>query len=106
MRYGDTFSYEIHAEEGTENIRIPPILIQTFIENAIKHSNTFDDPIIIRTDIAWMTAGGNSHRKYSDSGHGHWMRILGRHPAIPKFCYSSGTYKMVTVLELPMPSNV
>ena len=61
MRYGDTFSYEIHAEEGTENIRIPPILIQTFIENAIKHSNTFDDPIIIRTDIAWMTAGGNSH---------------------------------------------
>ena len=48
-------------EEGTENIRIPPILIQTFIENAIKHSNTFDDPIIIRTDIAWMTAGGNSH---------------------------------------------
>ena len=24
MRYGDTFSYEIHAEEGTENIRIPP----------------------------------------------------------------------------------
>ena len=29
MRYGDTFSYEIHAEEGTENIRIPPILIQT-----------------------------------------------------------------------------
>ena len=61
MRYGDTFSYEIHAEEGTENIRIPPILIQTFIENAIKHSNTFDEPIIIRTDIAWMTAGGNSH---------------------------------------------
>ena len=52
MRYGDTFSYEIHAEEGTENIRIPPILIQTFIENAIKHSNTFDEPIIIRTDIA------------------------------------------------------
>ena len=42
-------------------LAIPPILIQTFIENAIKHSNTFDEPIIIRTDIAWMTAGGNSH---------------------------------------------
>ncbi|MCQ5300317.1 sensor histidine kinase, partial [Blautia wexlerae] len=36
-------------------------LIQTFIENAIKLSNTFDEPIIIRTDIAWMPAGGNSH---------------------------------------------
>ena len=23
MRYGDTFSYEIHAEEGTENITNP-----------------------------------------------------------------------------------
>ena len=93
MRYGDTFSYEIHAEEGTENIRIPPILIQTFIENAIKHSNTFDDPIIIRTDIAWMTAGGNSHENIQiqvmDTGCG----FSGRHPAIPKFCYSSGTSK-------------
>lgn len=61
LRYGDGFSYEIHAESGTEQVKIPPILIQTFIENSIKHSIALDEPIVIHTDIAWMYSGENPH---------------------------------------------
>ena len=99
MRYGDTFPpHEIYAEEGVQKTyESHQFLIQTFIENAIKHSNTFDEPIIIRIDIAWMTAGGNSHENIQiqvmDTGCG----FSEEHPAIPKFCYSSGTSNVVTV---------
>ena len=39
MRLNNAFDYEIKYDEGleTELIHIPPMLIQPFIENAIKH---------------------------------------------------------------------
>ncbi len=38
IRYPDMFFYEIHCPENLKKCLIPPIIIQTFAENAIKHS--------------------------------------------------------------------
>ena len=37
LRFRDNFTYEIIGEELIENIKIPTMIIQPFIENAIKH---------------------------------------------------------------------
>lgn len=74
LRYGDRFSYEIYTEEGTTEVKILPILIQTFIENSLKHTAAQDEPITIRTDIAWAFANGNPHGsvqiQITDTGNG------------------------------------
>lgn len=80
LRYGDSFSYEIYAEEGTTEVKILPILIQTFIENSLKHTAALDNPITIRTDVAWAFADGNPHGnvqiQISDTGNGFPEDIL------------------------------
>ena len=38
IRYPDNFTYDIQCPEELLEMLIPPIVIQTFAENAIKHS--------------------------------------------------------------------
>lgn len=82
LRYGDGFTYEIYAEEGTTEVRMLPILIQTFIENAIKHSAALDEPITIRTDVEWAMAHGNPYGniqiQITDTGKGFPKDVLER----------------------------
>lgn len=37
LRYGERFNYEIDMQEGTEDCRIPPLILQPLVENAIFH---------------------------------------------------------------------
>jgi hypothetical protein len=37
MRFDDRLDVEIDQEEGLEDARIPPMLVQTLVENAVKH---------------------------------------------------------------------
>lgn len=37
VRMGDRLRYEIHLPEGLRDFRIPPLLIQPLVENAVKH---------------------------------------------------------------------
>jgi two-component system sensor histidine kinase YesM len=37
IRYGDAFDYSINCDEGTENLEILNLIIQTLVENAIVH---------------------------------------------------------------------
>lgn len=74
LRYGNGFDYEIFAEKGTEQVRILPILIQTFIENSVKHAVASDEPITVKTDIHWSSSPENPHKniqiQISDTGSG------------------------------------
>ncbi len=38
IRYEDGFEFHIHCEPGMEREKIPALLIQTFVENSIKHN--------------------------------------------------------------------
>ncbi|MFF2889386.1 sensor histidine kinase [Paenibacillus sp. NPDC057967] len=52
MRFQDGFTYEIGSDdESLMQARIPPLMIQTFVENTIKHAITMDEPIHLSVDI-------------------------------------------------------
>lgn len=54
FRFPGSLTYTISAEEGMDNCLVPPLMIQTFAENTIKHAINTDKPthidIIIKTD--------------------------------------------------------
>lgn len=47
FRYGDTFHVDIMTENHVEDYVIPPLVIQTFVENALKHGMTMEDQLEI-----------------------------------------------------------
>ncbi|WP_282936190.1 histidine kinase [Paenibacillus sp. RC67] len=51
MRFQDGFTYDITEPEYGSKVQVPPLLIQTFVENTIKHAITMDEPIKITIDI-------------------------------------------------------
>lgn len=80
LRYGERLSYEIYAEEGTKDVKILPILLQTFIENAIKYSAVLDEKMHIRTDISWAQADADASKniqiQITDNGTGFPQEVL------------------------------
>ncbi|WP_019535887.1 sensor histidine kinase [Paenibacillus ginsengihumi] len=51
LRYPDSLSYEIKAPDYLMNSAVPPLMIQTFIENAIKYAMTLDEPVHIAVHV-------------------------------------------------------
>ncbi|WP_240420987.1 sensor histidine kinase [Paenibacillus periandrae] len=45
MRFPDNFTYQIHTTESLKKALVPPLIIQTFVENTIKYAVTMDEPI-------------------------------------------------------------
>jgi len=45
IRYPKEFETHINVEEEVSAVKLPPIIIQTFVENAIKHTITWEDDI-------------------------------------------------------------
>ncbi|MBW7455307.1 sensor histidine kinase [Paenibacillus sepulcri] len=51
MRYGESLTYDIAVPEELMSCLVPPLLIQTFVENTIKHTLTMDEAIHLQIDI-------------------------------------------------------
>jgi len=51
QRYFRDFTYEVLIKCRIEDIILPPLIIQTFVENAVKYSVTLDTPAHISIDI-------------------------------------------------------
>lgn len=47
LRFPDSLSCEIKVPEYVQKVLVPPLLIQTFVENTIKHAVTLDNPVHI-----------------------------------------------------------
>lgn len=43
IRYGDSIHFDLDWDPGLKDAAIPPLLLQTFVENAIKHGFSFQD---------------------------------------------------------------
>jgi len=48
LRYGENLKYEIKVEEGMRNIKIPKLLIQPLVENAVKYGTNVEPPWFIK----------------------------------------------------------
>ncbi|UQZ83345.1 Sensor histidine kinase YehU [Paenibacillus konkukensis] len=51
MRFPGHLTYEVAAEPATDLVPVPPLIMQTFVENTIKHAVTMDEPIHIRVTV-------------------------------------------------------
>lgn len=50
-RYRDAFSYRIEQSEGITGVAVPPLVIQTFIENAVKYGVSRDRELCITLSV-------------------------------------------------------
>ncbi len=55
-----------------QNLPIPPLVIQSFVENSIKHAVTLDEPINIAVQIEFLDEENGSRMKIiiKDTGFG------------------------------------
>ena len=51
IRYGDNIHFDLNWDPGLKDAAIPPLLLQTFVENAIKHGFSFQDFFHIQLSI-------------------------------------------------------
>lgn len=53
LRFPGGFTYEIRVPEALLRVLIPPLIVQTFIENAIKYALNMENPIQIVIEAGW-----------------------------------------------------
>ncbi|KGE18847.1 sensor histidine kinase [Paenibacillus wynnii] len=51
QRYQDAFIYCIDQEENVDNVKIPPLVLQTFVENSIKYAISRDSEVQIMLTV-------------------------------------------------------
>lgn len=71
-------SIEVH--DNVADVFVPPLLIQSFVENTIKHAVTLDTPVYLFIDIRMDHSGGASrvHIEIRDTGGGFSQEMLQR----------------------------
>lgn len=70
MRYSDCIVYQVEYEGDVQNILMPPIVIQTFVENAIQHNITQYSPIEVKVRIKVCEKTGRTEITVEDNGSG------------------------------------
>ncbi|MBD2868609.1 sensor histidine kinase [Paenibacillus arenilitoris] len=77
-RYRDAFDYEIERADGTGDLKIPPLVLQTFVENAVKYAVSRVSAVLIRLEVGLAEdAGGETAVvRISDTGPGFPADIL------------------------------
>ncbi len=78
IRYGSVFSYQCSVDSMDENALIPPLLLITFIENAIKHSKDSNNHLQITLTVAKRQTENQSYLEIdiADSGQGFPISLL------------------------------
>ncbi|SFE53681.1 two-component system, sensor histidine kinase YesM [Paenibacillus catalpae] len=78
LRFPEKLKWVIHSPEYLSDVPIPPLVIQSFVENAIKHAVTLDEPLSIVVNIEFLTEEQGSRMKISirDSGQGFNRELL------------------------------
>lgn len=78
LRFGCDFHYTCTIEESDKHALIPPLLLITFIENTIKHSNTDIEQLHISLEVKQTRKDDNLYLQIdiTDSGQGFPQAVL------------------------------
>lgn len=78
LRFPEKLNWSIQSPEYLSDVPIPPLVIQSFIENAIKHAVTLDEPLSIEVNIEFLVEEHGSRMKIriKDSGQGFNRELL------------------------------
>ncbi|MBW4085737.1 histidine kinase [Paenibacillus sp. S150] len=93
-RYRDAFKYHIEQDEAVRGLMIPPLVLQTFIENSIKYAISRDPEVQIRLAVRRRTSAGEQVTviEISDSGPGFGPRVLEKLASGQPLDQSKGTH--------------
>lgn len=78
MRYPDCIQYQLSCEGDTRGVLMPPIVIQTFVENGIQHNITICPVVIISVKIQVQKEEEKVRIQIEDNGSGFDVEILKR----------------------------
>jgi len=78
LRFQQDLQCEMLLPDDLDKIHVPPLIIQTFIENAMKHAVSLDRPLRIAIEIRTEYAGQESHIQIAirDNGKGFKEEVL------------------------------
>ncbi|OCT12825.1 hypothetical protein A8709_21035 [Paenibacillus pectinilyticus] len=78
LRFPNQLTWNIETPVYLSDVPIPPLVIQSFVENSIKHAVTLDEPIHISVHIEFMDEENDSRVKISikDTGFGFNDQVL------------------------------
>ena len=74
IRFPDRIDYQINVDEGLEKVLIPPLSVQSFVENSIKYAMDLTRKTEIKVDIVRL--GENLKVSIRDNGKGYPVDIL------------------------------
>lgn len=79
-RYRDAFTYSIEKDGSTAHMKIPPLVLQTFIENSVKYAVSRVSEVQIRVEAGSLTdsEGETAVIRISDTGPGFAPDVLER----------------------------
>ncbi|NOV04235.1 sensor histidine kinase [Paenibacillus planticolens] len=79
LRFPNHLSFDISVPEDLNTCKVPPLVIQTFVENTIKHAVTLDEPIQLAITIRQIEGATPSIQlQIQDSGKGFPLDVLSR----------------------------
>ena len=80
LRYPNTLQCELEIQPETDTAQVPPLMIQTFIENTIKHETVPGEPMEIHLSVSlyWQGSERKVHVCIWDTGQGYPQDVLQR----------------------------
>jgi two-component system sensor histidine kinase YesM len=78
LRFPDKLTWDIRCPEYLRDLSIPPLVIQTFVENSIKYALTMEEPIHIDVHLTFLEEAERSRMKITikDNGRGFDPTVL------------------------------
>ncbi|MFD0698448.1 sensor histidine kinase [Paenibacillus sp. GCM10027628] len=78
LRFPGKLKWTLHTPDYLLDVPIPPLVIQSFVENSIKHAVTLDEPLTIVVQIEFLIEDHGSRMKISirDTGPGFNKEVL------------------------------
>lgn len=81
IRLPKHFTHEIEVDPEALDVRVPPLVLQTFVENAVKYAADIDEPVTLFIRIELLTDTGDGNRlamRIHDTGPGFPAAVLER----------------------------
>ncbi|WP_171056388.1 sensor histidine kinase [Paenibacillus sinopodophylli] len=77
LRFPDSLTYKLDIPDSLLNVLVPPLMVQTFAENAIKHGMDSEYPLHIAIQVTFgSNPDGMLHICISDNGRGFRPEVL------------------------------
>ncbi|MFP3155859.1 histidine kinase [Lachnospiraceae bacterium ZAX-1] len=76
IRYRDKINYSCEVADNLRNAEILPVLIQTFVENSVKHNITIGHTLDVRIKVCYLAQSNTMSIQITDNGFGFPKDIL------------------------------